>query len=214
MINLKDISVRFQSSVFYDMFFWDSMGFLFIGMVLFRWRILTGERSKKFYWLLTLAGYSIGLGYSYYSTYVMKAVNYDFSLLADKYIVDLYQEKRLLIACGHIGVVMLLYKYELARRLLDVLAKVGQMAFSNYLFQSIICAVIFYGFGFGKFGELQRYETYYVVGAIWLFQIIFSYVWLRFFYFGPFEWVWRSLTYWKRQPMKKTAIVKLEPSMA
>ena len=53
------------------------------------------------------------------------------------------------------------------------------------------------------FGKLQRYETYYVVGAVWLFQIIFSNIWLNYYRFGPFEWAWRSLTYWKKQPMKR-----------
>ena len=77
------------------------------------------------------------------------------------------------------------------------------MAFTNYLMQSIFCATIFYGFGFGLYGKLERYEQYYVVGAIWLFQIIFSNIWLQYYRFGPFEWVWRSLTYWKKQPMKR-----------
>ena len=76
------------------------------------------------------------------------------------------------------------------------------MAFTNYLMQSIITSIIFYGFD--VFGELQRYEVYYVVGAIWVFQIIFSNIWLRYFRFGPFEWLWRSLTYLKEQPMLRT----------
>ena len=67
------------------------------------------------------------------------------------------------------------------------------MAFTNYLMQSIITSIIFYGFGL--YAKLQRYEAYYVVGSIWLFQIIFSHIWMRYFRFGPFEWVWRSLTY-------------------
>ena len=49
----------------------------------------------------------------------------------------------------------------------------------------------------------QRYEVYLVVGAIWVLQIIWSHVWLRYFRFGPLEWCWRSLTYWKKQPMRK-----------
>ena len=57
--------------------------------------------------------------------------------------------------------------------------------------------------GNGMYGKLQRYEIYYVVGATWLLQIIWSHIWLRFFRFGPLEWCWRSLTYWKRQPFLK-----------
>jgi uncharacterized protein len=77
------------------------------------------------------------------------------------------------------------------------------MAFTNYLSQSIITSTIFYGFVL--FGKFQRYEIYYVLGAIWLFQIITSHIWLRYFKFGPFEWIWRSLTYLQLQPMKRKA---------
>jgi len=88
-----------------------------------------------------------------------------------------------------------------------VFAPVGQMAFTNYLLQSIITSIIFYGMGW--FAALQRYQLYYVVGGIWLFQIVFSNIWLRYFSIGPLEWVWRSLTYWKKQPIKKQITVEL-----
>ena len=81
---------------------------------------------------------------------------------------------------------------------------VGQMAFTNYLMQSLMCGLFFYGIGFGYFGNLQRYELYYVVLAVWIIEIAWSHIWLKFFRFGPLEWLWRSLTYWKRQPFRKT----------
>jgi uncharacterized protein len=68
---------------------------------------------------------------------------------------------------------------------------------------SIICNTIFLGFGFAMYGKLQRYELYYVVISIWIFQLIVSPIWLRYFRFGPMEWVWRSLTYWERQPFRR-----------
>ena len=69
--------------------------------------------------------------------------------------------------------------------------------------QSIIGTLIFTGIGFGLFGQLERHQLYIMVLAIWIFQIIFSIIWLKYFRFGPFEWAWRSLTYWKRQPFLK-----------
>lgn len=80
---------------------------------------------------------------------------------------------------------------------------VGQMAFTNYLAQSFLMGLFFYGIGFGMFGRLQRYEIYYVVAATWVIQIIFSHAWLRYFKFGPLEWIWRQLTYWKRLPIRR-----------
>jgi uncharacterized protein len=79
------------------------------------------------------------------------------------------------------------------------------MAFSNYITQSVITAFFFTGYGLKMYGKLERYQLYYVVGAIWIFQLIVSPIWMRHFRFGPLEWCWRSLTYWKRQPMRLAA---------
>ena len=208
MSEYNTVNQRIQSKMFYNNYFYDTMCLLFIGMALFRWGVFTGERSKKFYWLMVISGYGIGLPLGIHFVNSFININFDRTLLADRLIVDFYQEKRFFIALGHIGVVMLLYKYRVLNSLMTMLARVGQMAFTNYLSQTIICALIFYGFGFGYFGKLQRYEIYYVVAGIWLFQLIFSTIWLKYFLFGPFEWVWRSLTYWKRQPMRRVATEK------
>ena len=67
-------------------------------------------------------------------------------------------------------------------------------------------SLYFYGIGFGYFGQLERYEIYVVVAVVWTIQIIWSHLWLRYFLFGPIEWVWRSLTYWKKQPMRRMEV--------
>jgi uncharacterized protein len=105
----------------------------------------------------------------------------------------------------------LMYKSGWFKWLFTLMRPVGRMAFSNYLFQSIICGLIFYGIGFGMFGKLQRYELYYVVVSVWIFEIILSHIWMRHFSYGPFEWLWRSLTYWKKQPVKRKR--RLETSL-
>jgi uncharacterized protein len=82
------------------------------------------------------------------------------------------------------------------------LAAVRKTTLSNYLLTAIGTSIIFYGFGFGLYGKLQRYELYYVVAGCWIFQLIASPVWLKYFKYGPFEWLWRSLTYQKWQDLK------------
>jgi uncharacterized protein len=69
--------------------------------------------------------------------------------------------------------------------------------------QSLICNFIFLGYGLAMYGELHRHELYYVVFGVWLFQLIVSPIWLKYFRFGPLEWMWRSLTYWEKQPFKR-----------
>ena len=204
LAHLSTINAKIESSKFYHNYFFDAMMLLFVGMALFKWGVLTGERSSRFYWALLAVGYLIGLPLSYYEHNSMVGVRFDSTLLFDRFYVHPYQVRRTALALGHLSIIMLLYKSGLFKWLLNATARVGQMAFTNYLMQSLICVTIFYGFGFALFGKLQRYETYYVVFAVWAFQIVFSTVWLRYFLFGPFEWVWRSLTYWKKQPMRRT----------
>jgi uncharacterized protein len=82
------------------------------------------------------------------------------------------------------------------------LAAVGRMALSNYLLQSVICTFIFYGYGFALFGQVSRATQMAIVVAVWLLLLIVSPIWIGHFRFGPAEWLWRTLTYFKRQPLR------------
>jgi uncharacterized protein len=88
------------------------------------------------------------------------------------------------------------------RRRLAPLASVGRMALSNYVLQSVICTTIFYSYGLALFCKVRPSLGLLLTMIIWLIQIPLSVWWLRRFQFGPIEWLWRSLTYWQRQPMR------------
>jgi uncharacterized protein len=77
------------------------------------------------------------------------------------------------------------------------------MALTNYLLQSIICAILFHSYGFGLYGQVEVWQGIVLTFIIFVLQVIFSRWWLSLFQFGPFEWLWRSLTYFKLQPMRK-----------
>jgi uncharacterized protein len=104
------------------------------------------------------------------------------------------------------SLVLLLCKSGWLSGLLNRLAAVGRMALTNYIMQTVICVFVFTGLGFSLYGALERYQLYYVVGGIWLFQLIVSPIWLKHYRFGPLEWMWRSLTYWQRQPLRRTQL--------
>ena len=88
------------------------------------------------------------------------------------------------------------------RRLLKPLAAVGRTALTNYLAQSLVCTLIFYSYGLGYFGEAGPAAGLLLTIGIYALQIPFSNWWLGRFRFGPAEWVWRSLTYGRAQPMR------------
>lgn len=90
------------------------------------------------------------------------------------------------------------------------LGYVGQMALTNYLFQTIICVFIFLILDF--YGKISLAAGTLLCLIIYAVQVIFSYLWLRHFKFGPFEWVWRSLTYGSFQPMRKINVPEEEKS--
>ena len=114
----------------------------------------------------------------------------------------LYDLKRVFLSLGHASLVMLVFRSKIVPWLMKSLAAVGQMAFTNYLMQSLLCTLFFFGYGLGYYGKLRYHELYFVVGSVWLFQMIISPIWLKYFKFGPLEWLWRSMTYWRKQPMK------------
>lgn len=84
-----------------------------------------------------------------------------------------------------------------------MLAATGRMALSNYLAQSVIFSLMFYGFGFGLFGTLGSAVAAMFGLAVFIAQLIVSDWWLERFRFGPAEWLWRSLTYGQWQPLRK-----------
>jgi len=84
------------------------------------------------------------------------------------------------------------------------IAPVGRMALTNYLLQSIVLTTIFYGYGFGLFEKITVWQGLLLSFVIFGLQVPISRWWLARFNFGPFEWLWRSLTYWKMQPFKRS----------
>ena len=181
-------------------FFFDMFSMMLIGMAFFRAGVLTLERPSATYWSMVVLGYTVGLATNYFELRIL--LDGQFSALSIIRSNWTYDIGRLAMATGHLGLLLLFCRSGLVLWLQRSLAAVGQMALSNYVSQSIVCALIFDGFGFGMYGYLQRYQLYYVVVSIWIVQLIISPIWLRHFRFGPVEWLWRSLTYRTRQPMR------------
>lgn len=184
---------------------WDIMIFMFLGMAFFKNGIITGQASTKVYWWLFIVGLGVGLTLSSFRLQPLIDFKFNRFDILKNVSFEFYEISRTFRAIGIFGLIMLLYKSGWFKWLFALMRPVGQMAFTNYLMQSLLVGLFFYGIGFGMFGKLQRHEMYYVVAATWTLQIIWSHIWLRYFRFGPLEWVWRSLTYWKKQPLKKNS---------
>lgn len=107
------------------------------------------------------------------------------------------------LALFFIALVAILWQKAGWRRLLAFLAPVGRMALTNYLLQTVICVFIFYGYGFGQFGKVGALAATLIALTIFLFQILMSALWLKYFAYGPMEWIWRRLTYRQRLNLRR-----------
>ena len=105
------------------------------------------------------------------------------------------------VAFMWMSLVMLMCQAAALSGVKKMLSAYGRMAFTNYIGQSILATLVFYGYGLGMFGKLDRLEQAGVVFVIWTVQLVFSAAWLRYFRFGPLEWAWRSGVYLRPQPM-------------
>ncbi|MEX0962730.1 MAG: DUF418 domain-containing protein [Pseudohongiellaceae bacterium] len=200
LIAYAPINLLLQTVVLISNTLWDVLGMMLLGMAFFKWGWLDASRSAGDYWLLVVLGFGLGLPLNYLETATY--INSGYQVYWAGAFRPTYDVGRLCLALAYIGLIMLLCKYALLHWLRSSLAAVGQLALTNYLSQSIICNFIFMGFGLGLFGDLQRYQVYLVVLGVWIFQIIFSLLWLRAYRFGPAEWLWRSLTYRQLQTLR------------
>jgi len=190
-------SIFMQTFIFVMEVFWRVMSMMLLGMALYKWKILSAERTYGFYTRMMviglLAGFSLsGLGVILNfntgwevrgSMFLFKHLNY-FGSVA--------------IALGYTAMIMLLVKSARCLHFKNILAATGRMAFSNYILMSLIGTFIFYGHGLALFGTVERKFQVLIMMGIWLVVMIISPLWLKYFRFGPLEWLWRSLTYWRR----------------
>ncbi len=181
---------------------WRAGGLMLIGMGLFRLGVFSAKRSMACYLNMLVLGLVIGLpmillGYQ-------RNVEANFAMESAMFVNSQFNYVgSVFVAMAWVGLVMLVVKAGALSWLTNALSAVGQMALTNYLMQSIICTTIFYGHGFGLFGKFNYLEQFYFVLGVWAVELIWSPLWLKRFRYGPFEWLWRSLTYWRFQPLAR-----------
>lgn len=109
------------------------------------------------------------------------------------------------MSLGYIALVMLALQRDAWRKLLGWLAPMGQMALTNYIAQSVLGTLFFYGYGLGHWGLPRAQQVAYVL-VVFALQLVFSKLWLLKFRYGPLEWLWRAATYRKWPPLQRNAV--------
>ncbi|MBD3337321.1 MAG: DUF418 domain-containing protein [Candidatus Eisenbacteria bacterium] len=179
---------------------WRVGGVMLLGMALMKLGVFSASRSSPFYRRCVRWGYGLGLPLTALGAWDL--IRVDWSIPHSIQISSHFNYfGSLAVALGHTGLVMLVCRSRVLPALRRRLAAVGRMALSNYLLQTILCTTVFHGYGLGLFGRIDRFPLMAFVVAIWLLQLWISPLWLARFRYGPMEWLWRTLTYRRRQPL-------------
>ncbi len=194
------IPETFEMETFVFMFWigWPTFAMMLMGMSFYKLGILSGNLRKKDYGIL--AATALPIGFLLIIIGVVK--NFDYGWTVEYSMFFGWQWNyigSLFVAVGYVAIVVLISKITK----LSLLAKVGKLAFTNYLLMTLICTTLFYGHGFGLFGSIERQHQILIVMAIWTVLLFFSAFWLKRYQFGPVEWLWRFLTYGNKPDFKK-----------
>lgn len=199
MVRLNAPTVFMFETFFFVLFFlWRCGGMMLLGMALYKWGFLDGSRSLRTYAVTAGLCFAVGLPLAVYGALELDRVRF---ALPERITLDLWNYAgAIFLSVGYAALLILAVKRGALPRVRRALAAVGQMALSNYLLHSILASVLFLGWGFGLAGRLDYAEQLVYVAAVWAVQLGLSPIWLARYRFGPAEWLWRSLTYWQRQP--------------
>jgi len=193
------VVLLFQTLFYVTFFLWRTAGMMLLGMGLYKAGFLDGRLAASSYGRTALICLLVGVSMSSFGVISLEQVRFS---VPDRTLPDLWNYfGSAFTSVGYAAAILAIIRTGALVGLRTRLAAVGRMAFSNYLSQSIITAVLFLGWGFGLAGRFDYAQQLLVVAAIWIIQLIVSPLWLARYRFGPAEWLWRSLTYWRRQPM-------------
>lgn len=186
-------------------YFSRSLGMMLVGMALYRWGVFGAKLSARVYRAMVWLGFGIGiplcligLEYNLYNSWDWK-VCYFYGRIGNFLGTGP-------VAIGYIGLVMLWCQGSQLPWLKARLTEVGRTALSCYIGQSLIATFIFYGFGLGLYGSVDYLLQLVFVVGIWALQIVVVKFWLKHFRQGPLEWLWRCLTYFRLQPIRRDAV--------
>jgi len=195
-------ALEMHTFVFFTLFLWRVSGLMLIGMALYKTGVLTASRSGLFYRRGLWAG--LVVGFPVIIAGIVQNENAGWSVEYSMFMGSIYNYwGSLAVSFGYLCAVMLFAQSDAAHGIKRRFAAIGRMALTNYLAQSVIGVLLFYGVGLGLFGQVDRTMQLLITLGVWALQYGWSAPWLETYRFGPVEWLWRSLTYMQRQPMTR-----------
>lgn len=182
--------------------FLETLPLMMIGMALFRSGFLTGAWARADYRRVARHWLPPGLLLTLLVTWLQWRSGFD-GLVSINAFLAWAQPGRLMMTIGYAALFVLLIQAHANSAWMARVAATGRAAFSNYIGTSVVMTTIFYGYGLGLFGSVDRMTLYlFVIGGA-AAMLLWSKPWLDHFLYGPLEWLWRSLARGSLQPMRR-----------
>lgn len=194
------IADRFGDAMFLEgLFVWEAVSTMLIGAALYKWGVIQGRRSSRFYLKAMLGWYGVGVTCRVIEAYAITRFND-----APAMIYGTFEVSRLATTLGHIAAIHLLLGTAIGVKLLRPFAAAGRTALTIYVAQTILCMWLLYPpFGLGLYGKQGWMALMLTALAINLAMLIAANWYVRHFDIAPVEWAWRSIVAGKALPWRK-----------
>jgi uncharacterized protein len=182
------------------MFGWETLAYMLLGMAALKTGFLTGALPAARYRRWMLIGFGIGIPvYALLAWWLVTAEFHVPTIFLAHFTLTVPVRPLMILATA----ALIILATRRGGALVERIAAAGRAAFTNYLGASILMTLLFYGWGFGLFGHLSRIELWLPVLGAWAIMLLWSKPWLDRFRYGPFEWLWRSLSRGRIEPLRK-----------
>jgi len=175
---------------------------MLIGLGLFKTGVLTGMARTGLYVAGIIAGIAAAAGLSVFAAvFIRSGFSETYGAMWDLLLINITSP---FVSFAYVSVLILSARSVSFGWVVKLLAPLGRMAFTNYIAQSVLMTIIFYGGrGFALFDRVDRPQLALIVAGVWAVELLWSHLWLSRFDAGPMEWGWRVLTYNRIGPIRK-----------
>ena len=176
---------------------WDFASMIFLGMLLYKIGFFNNRFSRNRYLLIGLIGVTGGLLLGWYRLHYQQIALQDYVKYINRYALPhtfFFPLERAVMALAYTSFVMWFLAAGILNGLWKAFAAVGKLALTNYFIQTIICTIFFYGYGMGYYGRLTQWQLYLFAAEVIMVQIALSVIWLKYYNYGPAEWLLRRLS--------------------
>ncbi|MEO7266281.1 MAG: DUF418 domain-containing protein [Ferruginibacter sp.] len=182
----------------YQFGIWDLASMIFLGMALYKTRFFHNRFSSSKYFIIAIVCIAAGLLLGWFRLHYLQVSLHDFT----KYIKGnavphdiFFPIERALLALGYACLLIFFLSVNFLSGIWTAFSSAGKLALSNYLLQSLICTIFFYGYGMGYYARLSQFQLYIVAAEVILVQLVLSVIWLKYYKRGPAEWLLHKLYY-------------------